>query len=131
MNRRTFLCGLTLGILGAPPDHRAARTRRPDAIAIEAAVQVAAALVLLVEGVEVGQEFATLSAHVARLGALPATRATQELTYVQIAHRAFEIYVARLTATIAHLLEHLTVAYRSSPSAAMMPAARRACAASP
>ena len=65
-------------IVRAPINHRAARTRHPDAVAVEAAVQVAAALVLLVEGVEVGQEFATLSAHAARLGALPATRATQE-----------------------------------------------------
>ena len=43
-------------IVGAPIDDRAARTRHPDAVAVEAAVQVAAALVLLEEGAEVREQ---------------------------------------------------------------------------
>jgi L-ascorbate metabolism protein UlaG (beta-lactamase superfamily) len=38
-----------------PIDHRAARTRHSDTVAVEAAVQVAAALVILKEGVQCGE----------------------------------------------------------------------------
>jgi hypothetical protein len=43
-------------IVGAPIDDRAARTRHPDAVALDGGVEFAAALVLQVEGVEVGEQ---------------------------------------------------------------------------
>ena len=54
-------------VVGAPIDHRAARTDHPDAVALDGRIKFAAALVFQVEGVEVGEESATLSAHAARL----------------------------------------------------------------
>jgi hypothetical protein len=39
-------------VIHVPVDRRAARTRHPDAVALDAAVQVAAVLMLLEEGVE-------------------------------------------------------------------------------
>jgi hypothetical protein len=43
-------------IVRAPADRSAARIRHPDAVAIEAAVQVATATMLLQEGSEVGEQ---------------------------------------------------------------------------
>jgi mono/diheme cytochrome c family protein len=45
-----------LSIICAPVDHRAARAGHPDAVAVEAAIQVAAAPVLLEEGIEGGKQ---------------------------------------------------------------------------
>jgi hypothetical protein len=39
-------------VVSVSVDHRAARTRHPDAVALDAAVELAAVLVLLVEGPE-------------------------------------------------------------------------------
>ena len=47
--------------------HSAARARHPEAIALDGGVEIAAALVLQVKGVEVGEESATLSTHTATL----------------------------------------------------------------
>jgi hypothetical protein len=57
-----------LVIVDPAADHRAARTRHPDAVALDGGVWVAAAPVLLEEGVEVGdQVWDTLIAHMATL----------------------------------------------------------------
>jgi len=40
-----------------PVDHRAAGTRHPNAVALDAAVQFAAVLVLKIEGFEIAQQY--------------------------------------------------------------------------
>src|SRR5262245_7049728 len=53
-------------IVDPAADHRAARTRHPDAVAVEAAVQGATAFVLLEEGVEVCEQHHANESYAAR-----------------------------------------------------------------
>jgi hypothetical protein len=57
------------GTLGPPDDHRPARTRHPDAIALEPGVQLAAVFVLADEGLEGGAE-GILAVHRASIAAI-------------------------------------------------------------
>jgi hypothetical protein len=50
-------------VIHVPVDRRAARIRHPDAVALDAAVQVAAVLMLLEEGVERVEGRAALVEH--------------------------------------------------------------------